>query len=106
MPQYAVLAKYSATALTAICGAGYVTRIDQMKNFCESLGGSFVSVGFCGSGSYDFIGIVDIPNDGPFAMSSLGYASGAFDRIEWHELRSAEQMDSLVAAQVNWQPPA
>lgn len=36
MPQYAVLAKYSATALTAIRGAGYVTRIHQMKNFCES----------------------------------------------------------------------
>ncbi|MDH4143996.1 MAG: GYD domain-containing protein [Acidimicrobiia bacterium] len=105
MPQYAVLAKYSSAALGAIREAGYTSRVEQMKALCESVGGQLINVGFCGSGIWDFVGFVDVPSDGVFTALSLAGSTGAFERVEYHELRSAEQMDALRTLPTSWQAP-
>ena len=76
-----------------------------MHALCESIGGSLISIGFCGDGTWGHISFVDVPTDGAFATVSAAGATGAFERVEYHELRSAEQMDALVAAQLNWRAP-
>ena len=40
-----------------------------------------------------------------FAVSSMAGASGTFERFEIHHLRTAEEADKAVAAQVDWTPP-
>jgi uncharacterized protein with GYD domain len=105
MAKYLTLAKYSAPAMAAIRDAGYASRRAQMDVAMADVGATLEVVYFMNSTTWDFLMIFEADGDAPFLLGGVGTASGAFDRTETYELRSAEELDRVMNAVITWTPP-
>jgi len=105
MAKFMILGKYTSQAMEAVRREGYRTRAAGGDKMAASVGGTFASMHFIPDGIWDLVAVFDCDDDGLFAISSMAGASGTFERFEVHQLRTAEEADKVVAAQVDWTPP-
>ncbi len=106
MARYLLLGKYSPAGLSGVRKDGYTSRHDGVRKWADSVGGRLECMYFMTSAGWDYAAVVECGSDAIFSICSQGGASGAFERIEYHELRTADEADQLVAGPGVWKPPS
>lgn len=105
MPKYLVFGKYTPEALQAVRKAGYSSRIPQMRSVYESVGGTLEWVMFPDHTDWDYVGLAEATGDGAFAVGSMAAATGVISRTAAHELRTAEEIDTIISRTIAYTPP-
>jgi uncharacterized protein with GYD domain len=100
------LGKYTPSGLAGVRKDGYGSREQGLQKWAASVGGTLECMYFMSSGDWDFVAIASVDSDAMFAVSSQGGASGAFERMQVHELRSGDEADGLIGRAGAWKPPS
>ena len=82
-------------------------RVAVVRDLAESLGGSLESY-YWMFGQYDAVGVLEMPDPPTMAAASLAaISSGAFTRLETHELIEAADLAGIAerAKGISYQPP-
>lgn len=104
MAKYLFYGSYTPEGFRGLIQEGGSARIEAAKETLGSMGGSLEAFYFS-YGERDFYIIVNLPdNVTATAVTMAGNLTGTFD-IHGIPLLSAEEMDAVVAKQVNFRPP-
>lgn len=106
MPKYMIQGSYGIEGLSALVKAPQ-NRIEAIKPAIEKLGGKLVDAYFC-FGDYDFVVIVEMPDNATAAGISMAFgAGGAIRATKTTPLLSAnETIDAMKKASAAGYKPA
>jgi uncharacterized protein with GYD domain len=105
MSKYIIFGTYTAETLAAVRNDGYVTRVEINRRLSESLGGGLECMYFMTASEWDFFAIGELSSEAVFAIVSGGNATGAFQRIQAREIRTAEEADEITSSGFEWVAP-